>query len=107
MTVAGLPEEDFRRQVEDLAALYGWKVHHEFRTDKRTPGGWPDLVLCKGERLIVAELKKENGRLSLKQRDWLIALDATPVEVALWRPSDMQTIIRVLGQRAERAVLSI
>lgn len=105
--MAGLLEADFLHQVEDVARLYGWKAHHEFRTDKRTPGGWPDLALCKGARLIFAELKKEDGRLSVKQRDWLIALDGTPVEVALWRPSDMPTILRVLGLRAERAVLSL
>lgn len=76
-------ELDFRRQIvgtkpPGLAVIYGWE-HVGFRPAQteqgwRTPAtgtmakGWPDLILTRARdrrsRLIFAELKADNGRLS-------------------------------------------
>ena len=124
-----ISELDFRRQIvgpNGLAELFGWE-HVGFRpamTSKgwRTPGtgsmakGWPDLVLVRerDRRLIFAELKGEDGRLSDEQYRVLDVLRslASPmladraiagveiavprIEVHIWRPSDFDRIVEIL-----------
>lgn len=101
------PENDFMRQVIDLAKLSGWKVAHfgasvrvvgKSRTfvGDRDAAGFPDLVLVKGERLVIAELKAPKGVVSETQKAWLCALGETDAEVYLWRPEDLEEISRIL-----------
>jgi hypothetical protein len=61
--------------------------------------GLPDLILCKPPRLLFAELKREQGRVSKAQADWLDALSrCAGVEVYLWKPSDWESIVRILQE---------
>lgn len=97
------PENDFMRQVIDLAKMRGWKVAH-FGASVRVVGkartfvgdkdaaGFPDLILARGERLIFAELKAGKGRTSEAQVGWLKALDEANAEVYLWYPKDMEWV---------------
>lgn len=75
--------------------------------------GWPDLVLIneKDKRLLFVELKSELGKVSdeqervlsiLRSLDWhhngvAPTMDGVSVEVYLWRPSDIETIERILA----------
>jgi hypothetical protein len=45
---------------------------------------------------LFAELKKETGKQTAKQREWANALSQAGQTVYLWRPSDWQTIVEVL-----------
>ena len=56
-------EKEFMRQVSDLARIFGWRVYHPWLSI-HSERGWPDLALVKPPRLILAELKRENGRVS-------------------------------------------
>jgi hypothetical protein len=58
--------------------------------------GYPDLTLVRGGRMVFAELKAQDGRLSAEQTAWLDALKQTKAEVYVWKPSDWPTIKRVL-----------
>lgn len=105
-----LSESDFQKQIIAYAQLCGWKTTH-FRkvrvhrpdgtTYYETPvaadgAGFPDLCLCRGERLIFIEVKADNGRLSQEQKDWLSALATTRNEVHLWKPRDWPLIEKML-----------
>lgn len=98
--MSGLPtitEKDFQRQVLDLARILGWAAYHPMLS-KWSERGWPDVVLCKPPRLILAELKRENGKTTPHQDRWLEMLGRCPgVETYLWRPSDLDGIARCLG----------
>lgn len=97
-----ISEDDLLTSILELAAHYGWIAHHcrPARTDKgwRTPvqgrRGFPDLVLAHPDgRLVFAELKSQNGRLTADQvawRDTLTAAAATcpRARVVEWRPVD-------------------
>jgi hypothetical protein len=92
-------EKDFQAAVVELARWHGWKVHHT-RTVQIAGGGWlspgldkgfPDLVLARDGDVIVAELKTDNGRLTVSQGEWLKVL-GTVVEAVVWRPRDMSLI---------------
>ena len=82
--------------VIDLADLLGWLVYHT-HDSRRSAAGFPDLVFVRGERLIVAELKTERGRVSNAQSAWLAALDAiSGIETYVWRPNDWPVIETML-----------
>jgi hypothetical protein len=100
MTTTTMTEAQWQSRVVDLAAWCGWLVFHPHDSRRSTPG-WPDLVMVRDGRLILAELKTERGRVSVEQKRWLAALSlVVGVEVYLWRPSDWPAVQRSLGRAA-------
>jgi len=96
MQAPQMTEKEFLQQVRELANLCGWLVYHTYDS-RRSPEGFPDLVLVRGNQIIFAELKGEKGRVRPEQRMWLDALEkARKAEVCLWRPSDWSKIVEVL-----------
>ena len=106
-------EDTLQSYVLRTARMCGWLAYHT-RFSIKSSAGFPDLVLVKGTRLIVAELKRQGlwpteGRLSKGavprwidgQREWLLALSATAAEVYLWWPSDSQDIATILTTGAD------
>lgn len=102
-----LSERAFQREVLRYAKQRGWKAFHASRAQYKggqwlTPyggdgKGFPDLLLLRGTRLVIAELKAQAGTLRKEQRDWLHAFQQLPcAEVYLWRPSDWHTILQIL-----------
>ena len=100
-----LSERDFLAQVIEIGHLYGWRIAHfrhalqregKYITPVQADGaGFPDLVMARAERLIIAELKTEKGKLSPKQIAWIDALDGIE-ELYVWRPSDFDEIVEIL-----------
>lgn len=103
-----ISEREFQSEVIKLARLFKWRLAH-FRPAKDRRGKWstpmsgdigfPDLVLVGHGRVIFAELKAQGGAVRPEQRDWIAALEATPAEVYLWGPSDLDDIARILARR--------
>ena len=102
-----MKEADFQAAVIELAEMQGWRVYHT-HDSRRSPPGFPDLTMVRRQRLIFAELKREDGNPTDEQTAWLIDLgivsDSTHalilgppvVEVFLWRPSDWPEIEKAL-----------
>jgi len=85
-------ERHFQQQVIELAHLCGWRVAHfrPARTEKgwRTPvaadgAGFPDLVMLRGEELLVLELKSDKGKATDEQQEWLAAFGQVSEAAAL------------------------
>lgn len=98
---ARLPEQseaDWQRQVLQLAHTLGWRHFHPWRSDN-SPSGWPDLVLLRRPRVLFVELKRESGKVSEAQQQWLDDLAACGQSVYVWRPSDWDQVVSVLGAR--------
>jgi len=99
-------ERDFQRAVVELARLMGWRVHHtrpaltqcgRWLTPIQGDAGFPDLVLCRPPRLILAELKRVGGKPTAEQQAWLETLaSCAGVECYLWTPNDWDAIVRML-----------
>lgn len=97
---AGLTEREWQAQVVSLATLLGWS-HYHTADSRRSPAGFPDLVLWRpGDRLIMAELKTDTGKLRPDQTASLSSLSAAGVEVYLWRPLHFDSVRDVLTRRA-------
>ncbi len=91
-----------------LARILGWRVIHSrpamikdpasvdgysWRTAIQGDAGFPDLLMAKDGRCIIAELKGDNSGPSLDQQAWLDVLSAVEVlETYLWRPMDLEEI---------------
>jgi len=96
MQVVPMTEKEFLQQVRDLAKLCGWLVYHTYDS-RRSPEGFPDLVLVRGNKVVFVELKAAKGRVTPSQRVWLDALEKVQqVETHLWRPVDWDEIAEVL-----------
>lgn len=99
-------EAQFQRAIVELARLAGWAIFHV--SDSRKPGpngtlvgdrmtkGFPDLVLAGHGRILFRELKRESGRLSKEQVEWLDVLSSNGADAKVWRPSDWDEIESVL-----------
>ena len=106
---AAVLEDDFKDTILRYAHLRHWMVHHDrpartkdgWRTAIQGDKGFPDVLLVRGHRMVVAELKSENGRVTAEQEEWLAAFrdvsDAAPhVRAYVWRPSDWPEIEETL-----------
>ena len=99
MLPPAISEKDFQADVEKFARKNGWMVYHT-RDSRKSAAGFPDLVLIRGPRLIVAELKVGDNKPTAAQLDWLEAFRGARVEeVFVWRPEDWPVIVGTL--RAE------
>jgi len=91
-----MKEKEFQSMVEDIAELRGWTFYHT-RNSIGSQKGFPDLVMLRGEREVVAELKSQKGKISEEQKDWLEKYKLVGAEVFLWRPSDIRDIEEILS----------
>ncbi len=94
-------EGEFMQQVIQLAKIMGWKVYHT-QDSRKSVEGFPDLVLLRRKRMIVAELKSLSGRTTNQQTEWLNAFRVAEVQTYLWTPDDWPEIEREL--RAESQI---
>lgn len=104
-------EAEWQRDLIRLAQTLGWKcatfrpaqTKHGWRTPVGADGkGWPDLLLVR-DRVIACEVKNEVGKLTDEQREWLAWLEAAGVETYVWRPQDLDEVMRVLIDRRREA----
>lgn len=84
------------RSKPGLARVYGWRIAH-FRPAMTSRGmrtavsadgaGFPDLVMLRGDRQLVVELKSDDGKVADDQKEWLYAFAAANVDTYVWRPA--------------------
>lgn len=96
-----ITEAMFTDQVLELAGILGWTTAH-FRPAMTTHGwrtpvqgdgkGFPDLILCRRDRLVVAELKVGRNKVTADQLHWLDSFKAAGAEVFVWTPADWDEI---------------
>jgi hypothetical protein len=88
------------------AKMAGWLVHGsrvaysrgKFSTPIKGHAGFPDLVLVKGERLIIVELKRRPNKVEPEQEVWLKAFAQVPgVEsYVVWVPDQQDAFCQLL-----------
>jgi hypothetical protein len=100
-------EDDLLAFVIDLARQRGWLTYHT-RFSRGSDAGFPDLVLLRPPRLVLAELKRDGKNPTPAQGQWLGELEQVALalelehggraglEVYIWRPADQDEIQRVL-----------
>ena len=107
-----LSEKRWQAQVVSLATALGWRVRHDAATNaprrcsacgevRRLPRNAPgalDLILIRRPRIVWAELKTDDGKLTPEQEREIDDLRACGQEVWVWRPGDLDSIAKVLSR---------
>lgn len=95
-----LSEADFQKQIIHYARLRGWRIFHarpamdrkgRWATHQTGDPGYPDLTLARRGVVLFREIKRQKGRATTAQLEWLKETDGE-----IWRPSDWETIRLVL-----------
>lgn len=92
-------EKDWQRQVRELAQTLGYRRAYHTFDSRKSDTGFPDLVLVSPQRrrVVFLELKREKGRLSERQAEWVRALHTAGAEIYVARPRHFDILARVLG----------
>lgn len=106
---AQVSERQFQDTLIPYAQGLGWKVIHlrparirvggkeTYRTAVQGDGkGFPDNLMLRGMRCVVAELKRVGEKADADQMAWLGAFGAAGCESYIWTPADWPTIERIL-----------
>jgi hypothetical protein len=98
------PERRLTDKIKRYARRGGWLPFHPYRSEKSDPG-FLDLTLIRPPRLVLAELKAGDNRMTDWQRAWfeswrLLSMLSGPylsIEVYEWRDEDWPEIERILA----------
>lgn len=71
--------------VKDLPQVMRYHTHDS----RRSPSGFPDLVLCGAGGVLFRELKRQVKKPTPAQDEWLCALTDAGQDAGVWRPSDL------------------
>lgn len=100
-TTLPMSEADWQSRITDYCDRLGLKWFHSGDSRRDSCAGFPDLVIV-GKAVVIVELKRETGKVSSEQIDWLRSLRAAGAEVHIWRPSQWSAVatrLRVLAGR--------
>ena len=89
-------EQDLLGHVRELADAMGWHYYHT-HDSRRSPEGYPDVVMVRDDRQVVAELKVRKRKPTAAQNMWLDAYRQVGAEVYLWTEDDLQEIADTLA----------
>lgn len=107
-------EREFTDQVLEFAQHNGWRTIHirparkvadeEGKERWETPiqgdgKGFPDLLMARDNRLVVAELKCGKNKKTPEQIAWLQAFILVGAEVFTWYPHEWDEIVQTLERQ--------
>jgi hypothetical protein len=88
-------EKKFQAHVARLAESHEWEVFHVFDSRRSKPG-FPDLLMIKGSRLLVCELKVGKNTTTADQDKWLALFRTVGAEAFRWYPADWPALVSTL-----------
>lgn len=96
-------EKEFQSNVTELCKWrrLNWYHTHDSR---RSPSGFPDLVIVGPGGCIFAELKSEKGKVTPTQQTWIDSLNNAGQRAEVWRPSDWPYIVDTLAELSRRVL---
>ena len=93
-----MSEAELQILVCDAADLHGWLTYHT-HDSRRSPAGFPDLIMLRDRYELVVELKSATGRLRPDQVVWMDAFaKVDTISSAVVRPVDAVAMIERLGR---------
>ena len=92
---AAVTEAQFQDQVRQAALWSGWAFYHT-RDSRKSDEDFPDCLMLRPPRMIVAELKREGKDPTPGQQWWLAHFQCCGAETHVWRPSDIDRVMEIL-----------
>ena len=81
-------EHHVRVILRDLEEVGLRVLCYHTRDSRGSHHGWPDWVLSGPRGVLFRELKRQGGRTTPEQDDWLDSLAGNGLDAGIWRPSD-------------------
>jgi hypothetical protein len=78
-------EGGMRRLLRDLPGVLWYHTHDS----RRSPSGFPDLVLAGPGGVLFRELKRQGKKPTAAQDEWLCALTDAGQDAGVWRPDSL------------------
>lgn len=92
-----MTEKQWEANVIQLATTLGWR-HYHTHDSRRSPEGFPDLVLAHPRKgILYRELKVGDNKPTVAQVEWLLLLAAAGGDVDVWYPKDIDRVRKELG----------
>jgi hypothetical protein len=88
-------EKELQSMIVQAANHLGWLVYHTYDS-RRSPEGFPDLLLVKDDVCLVYECKTEKGRLGPMQQAWIDAFNTAGIPARIVRPADLDDVLNEL-----------
>ena len=100
-------EAEYQAEIVATAETLGWRCMVfrksavvSFKTGKVvslvSSRGWPDIFAVRGTQAAAFEVKKEQGKTTPEQDDWIKALKGAGIVAMVARPSDWDQVLQVL-----------
>lgn len=90
-----MTESEFQKMVTDLCGWLHLRWYHT-HDSRRSPEGFPDLVIVGKAKVLYVELKSDKGRVSKAQQAWIDDLRRVGQEARIWYPKDWPEAQRTL-----------
>lgn len=99
--IKAMPEAELEQNVADTCRHLRLRRYHTHRA-QHSPSGFPDDVILGPRRMMWRELKRESGKPTAEQVEWMDHLRRLGHDVDIWRPSDWFSgrIVRELQELA-------
>jgi hypothetical protein len=97
---AAMTERQLDEGIRSIADGLGLLRYHTFNS-RKSPSGFPDLVLVGPRGVLFRELKRQSEKPTPAQEDWLRALREAGQDADVWRPADL------LSKRVARELTAI
>lgn len=94
-TAPKMSERELQDAILDYATLRNWRTYHTFDS-RHSSSGFPDIILCRRERLLAIELKSDTGRITGEQLAWLGSFADAGAETYVWRPADWPDVVEAV-----------
>lgn len=91
-------EAKWQREVVKALRRFGFMLVYHTWNSRNSPPGFPDIVAWKPGRLLTWELKRENGKTTTAQEEWLAAFKAHGAETGVYRPSQWDEVLACLAR---------
>lgn len=88
-------EAQFQDQVRQVALWLQWAFYHT-HDSRKSDEDFPDCIMVRPPRLIVAELKVDGKDATPGQQWWLDLFARAGAETYVWHPSEIGKIMEIL-----------
>lgn len=91
-------ERSLQENIRDAASLMKWPCYYHAYDSRRSPEGFPDVVIVGYGKLIMWELKRQGKDPTDSQQEWLDELSKVegPPTVEVVRPQDLDRCLALL-----------
>jgi hypothetical protein len=96
LVLSRVKEKQFMMWIWSYAERAGWLVYHTHNS-RRSPSGFPDLFMVRGDRAVALECKAGRGQASPDQKKWIARMNQAGIPAYVVWPVDEAMVMGLLA----------